>query len=296
MQPYNVKTSNIAIGDMELVCFSAFEPQAQPGWTVDTHFHFSCEFHYLQQGSVRIIFEDDRELVLQDGDMLLIPPYTSHYVVQCSPTVRHYSTQFFLFQRRSADRRTVSEYAYYSRVLEQLCAPTQLHSEELAFCIGRMTQESTDFLTRSDHFWRIYYQVFFIELCTVLKSTVGERLPAAAGPAADLSDHSRAWIIENFVSENYNRKIRLEALAGLLGLSKSQTVRTVKKLTGHTVSELMTQQRMSVTAILLRTTDLALEEIAAQLGYSAYSSFYEAVRATYRMSPEALRASLTAGA
>ena len=55
--------------------------------------------------------------------------------------------------------------------------------------------------------------------------------------------------------------------------------------TGKTFSEIVLEQRMDRAVILLRGTDLSIEEISTMLGYSNTSNFYKAFRQYYGTSP-----------
>lgn len=59
----------------------------------------------------------------------------------------------------------------------------------------------------------------------------------------------------------------------------------LRRETGSSFSELLTQQRMERALALLRGTTLSIEEIAAMLGYSNSSNFYKAFREYYHASP-----------
>ena len=54
---------------------------------------------------------------------------------------------------------------------------------------------------------------------------------------------------------------------------------------GKSFSEILLEQRMERAAMLLKGTDLSVEEIAAMLGYSNSSNFYKAFREFYQCSP-----------
>lgn len=59
----------------------------------------------------------------------------------------------------------------------------------------------------------------------------------------------------------------------------------LRKETGKTFSEILLALRMERAVILLKGTDLSVEEIAAMLGYSNSSNFYKAFREFYHCSP-----------
>ena len=63
--------------------------------------------------------------------------------------------------------------------------------------------------------------------------------------------------------------------------------RLLSKKTGKNFSQTILEFRMKKAAILLQSTDLSIEKIAAMLGYSNNSNFYKAFRDYYGTSPKA---------
>ena len=57
------------------------------------------------------------------------------------------------------------------------------------------------------------------------------------------------------------------------------------KKTGKKFSDIVREKRMDRAAILIKGTDLSIEEISAMLGYNDMSNFYKAFRMHYGMSP-----------
>ena len=54
---------------------------------------------------------------------------------------------------------------------------------------------------------------------------------------------------------------------------------------GKTFSEIVFEKRMARAVILLKGTTLAIEEIAAMVGYSNHSNFYKAFKKYFGMTP-----------
>lgn len=59
----------------------------------------------------------------------------------------------------------------------------------------------------------------------------------------------------------------------------------LRKEIGKTFSQILLELRMERAAILLKGTDLSVEEISAMLGYSNSSNFYKSFREYYHQSP-----------
>lgn len=93
-----------------------------------------------------------------------------------------------------------------------------------------------------------------------------------------------AYLIHEYVGENYHRPLRLSELAAVLHLSERQTQRVIRSLWGVSFMGLVTSHRLSVAEHLAATTDMTWEAIAAYVGYETYSGFRRAFLRTARPS------------
>ena len=87
-----------------------------------------------------------------------------------------------------------------------------------------------------------------------------------------------AFIIHEYIEQNYHRPLHLSDLAAELHLSERQTQRIILRLFGRSFSELLSGHRASVAARLAATTDMPWSEIAAYVGYETYSGFRRSFR------------------
>lgn len=77
----------------------------------------------------------------------------------------------------------------------------------------------------------------------------------------------------------------LEETARHFGYHPNYLSTLLREKTGSTFVGIRTEQRMKRADLLLRTTDLSVEEIAAMLGYSSTSNFYRVFRERFGHSP-----------
>ena len=87
-----------------------------------------------------------------------------------------------------------------------------------------------------------------------------------------------AYLVHEYVEQNYHRPLRLADLAAELHLSERQTQRIITRLFGMSFSELLSRHRASVATRLAATTDMPWSEIAAYVGYETYSGFRRSFR------------------
>lgn len=93
----------------------------------------------------------------------------------------------------------------------------------------------------------------------------------------------------NHLEQNYVSLLSLEELANRVELSKYHFSRIFKKTTGFTPMEYLTKVRMEKAVKLLRNTNMTIEDIARQVGYSNGSYFIKVFRDWIGFSPGEFR-------
>ena len=87
-----------------------------------------------------------------------------------------------------------------------------------------------------------------------------------------------AYLIHEYIEQNYHRSLRLRDLAEVLHLSERQTQRIIHTLFGTSFSELLSRHRASVAERLAASSDMPWSEIAGYVGYETYSGFRRSFR------------------
>lgn len=112
---------------------------------------------------------------------------------------------------------------------------------------------------------------------------------AESRAAFDDENTGRKLIIEQMVNDFYLDGMTYEDLMREMRLSRRQCIRIVESLTGMTLHELITKQRLGRAIELMKKTDVPLDEIAYSVGYSSYTGFYLSFRKWYGLSPQEYR-------
>ena len=89
---------------------------------------------------------------------------------------------------------------------------------------------------------------------------------------------NRELIVDEFFSKKYNTAVTVEDLAKELMLSKKQTEREVKRITGNTFVKELSKRRIDAAVLLTQTTSLPLTKISEMVGYASYGGFYKAYK------------------
>lgn len=101
---------------------------------------------------------------------------------------------------------------------------------------------------------------------------------------AEAPDEPAADRMIRFMDEHVD-SVTLSMLAKQFGYHPSYISGLLSKKTGRTFSRILLSQRMERAVLLMRSTDLSLEEIAPLLGYADKSNFHKAFREYYGVAP-----------
>ena len=93
----------------------------------------------------------------------------------------------------------------------------------------------------------------------------------------------------NFISKNYDAKIRIETLAQMCNISTSLFYRVFNTATGMSPIEYVNSVRISSAENLLKFSSLSILEIAAEVGFSNVSSFFRQFKKINLLSPKEYR-------
>jgi AraC-like DNA-binding protein len=115
-----------------------------------------------------------------------------------------------------------------------------------------------------------------------------------SGSLPDLGDRNleRVRRMTAFIAENFNGPLTVDDVARVTKLHPNYAITLFRKVTGMTVRQYLTRQRLSLAQSLLITTNLAVPAIAAQSGFGSLSQFYEVFGKRFSKTPRTYRIEL----
>jgi transcriptional regulator GlxA family with amidase domain len=94
---------------------------------------------------------------------------------------------------------------------------------------------------------------------------------------------------QQWLQNHYDRDLKINELVAHSGLNARTLNRRFKLATGLTPMQYLQRHRMTIAEDLLKNSNLALSEIAVQVGYGDYSHFAELFKKWLSISPKAYR-------
>lgn len=125
------------------------------------------------------------------------------------------------------------------------------------------------------------------------QNTPDEEAPApepTPAPAVSEADNGFMQRVMEYVNTSLaDPEADVDGMAAAIGMSRSNLTRKMRALMGVSPADFMRQTRMARAATLLRTTDMAVKEIAYDCGFSDLNYFGKCFKATHGVTPTAYR-------
>lgn len=96
--------------------------------------------------------------------------------------------------------------------------------------------------------------------------------------------------LDIYLGENL-KNARLSDFAAYVGYNPDYVSRVIKRVTGTSFKEAVETEKLAQAKVLLSTTDMPVERVAAECGYANASGLYKQFTATYGITPARYRAS-----
>ena len=269
---------------------------AERDWAVSSHFHLCHEIHCVHEGSIELLV-DDKAYILRKNDICIIPPHLNHYTKKVLQPTKKTSFLLNFSYQKTCENSKIAEHQVYNNIYSQINNVCIINNLDIInrYLENINTAFNTDKLF-SVHKIKALFTLIFIEITENIiasRSTIGS-YNVKTGllktyEEANQAENVRMVKIDGYINRNYMKDVTLSDLAGYLYLSEKQTDRILKKLTGLSFGKLLQKRRMEAARELILNSDLPINEIATQIGYSSYNGFYSAFKNVFGVSPQDLR-------
>src|SRR3984957_16013136 len=263
-------------------------------------------FHYLSRGSATLAFEEGRDLLLTEGDFVVVTrgePHTIYSDRQAEPLsildINRPSARLGVVRHGGGvepastiicGNFTVSR-PLFGSVLELLPPVLLLKPTAdggwLEAILQRMVSESA--LERPGQRVALsrLTEVLFVE---VLRSWIASLSPGQGGWLGAISDPHIGPALK-LIHENPERPWTLSDLGHRVGLGRSVFSARFTKLVGQSMHRYVIERRMAEAAFLLETSDEPIARIASRVGYETAAAFSKLFHRYHGLSPGRYRTS-----
>jgi len=255
------------------------------------HRHNYFELDYIYQGSCRYYIEDeDNSSILQQGELCIINQNVAHaielmndhdIVLKCFIPLTAVDLSIFTeVDRSSAVRDFITgslaqETGYYAYMVFR---PAQ--NEIIQDILGKLIAEYLEQTTGWKRAVENYLSLLVLEL-------VRREDNGSITSRSTVQDRIAAQILRQ-MREQY-QTLTLSELAESYHFHVNYLSRLIRRCTGQSFSEHLTQIRLSEAEKLLISTDLPIAEIAAQIGYAGPTFLFRLFQLRHGLTPQQYR-------
>lgn len=257
--------------------------------SVPLHRHNYLELFYIYEGSCSATINGSR-VALRTGDVCIMDTQSIHAI---DPVGEDDIVLNCLFDKTYFNAQFIGRLAASGPVAQFLAGALSCHTRHDQYLL---------FHTAGNELVRELFEDAFCEyldpgVCTV--DTLDSYMTlifiqmARCYQAAKEQEYradSRSYLTEvlRYIEEHY-ADCTLETTAAQFSFHPNYLSRAIKKTTGFSFKELVDQTRLRQAAFLLKNSSLAVNDIAAQCGWSNLSQFYRKFSGGYGCTPKEYR-------
>lgn len=288
---YFEKVIKFLLGNIEISIINInYEPPVS-GRYFNSHCHSTYELHYIPSGFGKLKV-NSKNYDIEPGIVYLTGPGIFHEQISDieNPMIEYGLNFEFKILKKVPDK-----YYYYNKAeVEQLLSVLKTTN----FWFGR---DEHDIKTPFEEIYREldqkllgYYGVIQGLASQIIFYTARNFVSARKANydiPNKLTYDKRRVLIDGFF-RNYDRPLKAENLAKLIGVSIRQLDRILKSIYGKSFKQLLNFNRMEICKELLTESDMLIKDIALKLGYPSISFFYKTFSKYYGMTPLQYKSSL----
>ena len=237
--------------------------------TLNTAFHEEFEIKYFYEGSSLVVIDSDM-IVAEQGDITVINPYEYHTII----TNDTYSGKYLLM---IIDLNFFAENGIYSMDLRELLLVKKLKFNHIIKNNSRLQQIILSIKEELDEKKECYRLIVSNLLCEFFALLLRDQIwviePELKGVDSRFQYDIIAPALEKIFND-YRNSISVDELAKICNTSKYHFCRVFKQQMGMTVTQYITNYRISLAASLLRDRKQSISDVALTCGFRDLSYFY----------------------
>ena len=241
------------------------------------HDHPVFEMHAVTAGELMLTVQGEEPISVTEGGVCLIPPDVYH-LVSAKEHTRRMTMRFSCHARQMEGSEDLfSRFA----VLKEL-TPLE-NAAPIISLLKNIREETLLQKTASAALCRAYLCELFLLLYRRLVAVTEQEEDESLSEKDDAN--ARYNKIEILMQQHIREPICESDLAEALGLSIRQTSRVMQSIFGMSFRKKLAELRLHYAKGLLITTELPIDKVAAEAGYTSPSGFHIAFRKAFGCTP-----------
>lgn len=273
----------LPIIDWNVKLFGAHQHYVQKGWGAPDESHIGFEILFILDGVQETIIGNKRYL-LQNGDIILIPPATNH----SSSCISEEGMVYFCAHFNIDDPHFRLEMIKNERIFFPASTEYNMTIKAILNKWIKMTEQNKPYTTVD----LIKMQAILFDLLGCLAEMITQEreenhlvAPASVQYAKAIAEEIKLHFNPYSSENDENGSIKIEDIISSLGISPGYGLEVFKKVYKISPRQYLSNLKLHEAKVLLQQPDYPLGKIASALGYSHLSHFSRQFKRWTGMSP-----------
>lgn len=232
------------------------------------HIHEYYQMWYVLRGSCVHIF-NQKKYELKSGDIFIMPPGAPHAMTTDDKDAELISLEFssnFIYQDSTDEKMLDLSFLRPFTVSVDEIIPDFTLSVEVSKKVERLLLEMLDEIKRVDTGYKLFLKANTLKILALVSREFSNKNYSDGIMIIDRHKSSIILALD-YISKNYNKKLYIKDVCRLAAMSVSGFSRSFKNIVGMTFVEYIVFYRIEKSKDLLVSSDLAISEIAEQIGF-----------------------------
>lgn len=236
----------------------------------DMHYHNALEIIYMYESDT-LIKLTDKDILLQTGDLIFIPPYVTHQT-RCL----HPNKQFVIM----LDVSTLSDFNLES--ITKLPTNSALLINKDNKIYESVCNQIIDMINEYfsyNPYWELSVFSSFLSIAAniskahlIANTAEDKNQPSIPAPSNNKEHYDKFTELMQYIDENFSEPLSLDYISSHVGFSKYHFIRLFKEYTGSTFYDYLTNKRIQYAKELL-SSNMGITDIAFSCGFNNQTSF-----------------------
>jgi len=232
------------------------------------HTHMSYEVIFVTCGTLDVVTHDKKTSF--GKGIVIIPPSLSHY------TIPKQKGCFCVLFRIEKSKKSNYVEDYLNDYLSKDISFFEI-SDDVNYYIHAFARKSNENTVSAEKDAALLAELIFREIISFISSI-------------DILDDRKQesmciGAIESYINSHIQEKITLSDVAKYVYMSNKQVSRIIMREYGKPLSKLVVEKKLHIARMLLKNTDLKINEVSARINIGTENYFYTMFKKYYGLSP-----------
>lgn len=266
MATIKIENNGTNLPELNVQLLYVTEADSKTEWHSTPHIHPFAEIFYVTNGKGLFWVEGKSFPVIED-DIILVNSNINHTEMKDQNHPFNYivlGVSGINFDTLKHENFSIINY--------------RKHKHDILHYLRSIVSEATN---KEEHYQDIIDKLLKILLINMMRRESDLELTPELSEKISLE----CGFIQNYIDNNYQKKITLDSLASMTHNSKYYLSHAFKEFSGQSIIDYLITRRLEVAKALLKTTNHTISSIANMVGYDTSSYFSSSFKERVGMSP-----------